>query len=55
MDIVEQKDDDIARLQDLISDFENTIKSYVSFKHLNFLYTNKIIHIYAYNGLYFET
>uniref|UniRef100_A0A8B9PCJ1 Kinesin family member 20B n=1 Tax=Apteryx owenii TaxID=8824 RepID=A0A8B9PCJ1_APTOW len=41
MDIVEQKDDVITRLQDLISHLEATVKDYVSLKHLNFLYTKK--------------
>lgn len=42
MDIVEQKDDVIVRLQDLISHLEETIKDYVSLRHLNFLHTKKI-------------
>lgn len=41
MDIVEQKDDVIVRLQDLISHLEETIKDYVSLRHLNFLHTKK--------------
>lgn len=41
MDIVEQKDDVITRLQDLISHLEETIKDYVSLRHFNFLYTKK--------------
>lgn len=36
MDIVEQKDDVITRLQDLISHLEETITDYVSLEHLNF-------------------
>lgn len=39
MNIVEQKEDVITRLQDLISHLEETIKDYVSLKHLKFLYT----------------
>lgn len=38
MDIVGQKDDVITRLQDLISHLEETVKDYVSFTYLNFLY-----------------
>ena len=42
MDIAEQKDDAITRLQDLISCLEETIKDYVSLRHLNFLFTKKL-------------
>lgn len=39
MDIAEEKDDAIMRLQDLISRLEETIKDYVSLGCLNFPYT----------------
>lgn len=41
MDIVGQKDDVIMRLQDLISHLEETVKDYVSLRHLSFLSTKK--------------